>query len=137
MGCRKLNLPACEPQWQAKGWFTSCKACARKKKVCLPTKIWREKVAIHNQTWVLGKGSSQSKSTVHFYRSDGPEPPIADAGNTLESQADDAPPTPPRKRRRIEEDGESEESEESEETSAELWVGRGVVRSSTFLLQYY
>lgn len=47
--CRKLNLPACEPQWQEKRPFSSCKACSRVKTACEPTKIWKEKVAVYNQ----------------------------------------------------------------------------------------
>ena len=90
---------------------------------------------VHTRTWILQKGLAQSTST-DFHRSDGPDPLIADVGNTPELQANDTPPPPPRKRRRIEEDAESKESEESEEeTSAGPWVGRGKVRSSTFLLQ--
>ena len=69
------------------------------------------------------------------------DPPIADVGNTPETQGDDAQQSPPRKRRRIEEDTGSEESEESEEeaaeetSSAKPWVGRGKVRSMTFIFK--
>lgn len=58
--CRKLNLPACEPQWQAKRPFNSCKACARSKLACKPTKIWKEKVAVSNQELVWLRGPSQA-----------------------------------------------------------------------------
>ncbi|KAF8259038.1 hypothetical protein EI94DRAFT_1054645 [Lactarius quietus] len=73
-GCKRLDLPACEPQWQALQGFSSCKACkacARKKIACKPTKVWMEKVAAHNQKWIWRKRPTQVVNNAPETQADG------------------------------------------------------------------
>ncbi|KAH8987906.1 hypothetical protein EDB92DRAFT_1874936 [Lactarius akahatsu] len=80
--CKQGKKAICEPRWGTRRVSFVCKACARRKKTCNPTRVWRTKVTTLFQTRALPPRRVQIEVT---------DVPARPTGGAPVIQADDAP----------------------------------------------